>query len=913
MMKPFSFILKATTIAVVSAFSTGSLGHSEHEKPRYVAPFGVDSGACDSVESPCLTISYAAAHSNKGDQVLVAAGDYRLGDVDSIFYLLSDMIKVKAGYSAADQYQQRSLVDNVTRLSGVPLEFADALRKKGFVVISDLKGMSQGEKTALDAKMAGFNELSQSQSDMSCVDGQAGAFECHRVDLLSHLALSDFDVQADFDIGSGNDIWGYVDLNTGREYAIMGFTKGFSVIDVTDPSAPSIVGSIPGQVTTWRDIKVHQYFDTVAGRWKAYAYVTADRASVGLTIVDLNDLANGISVANVDKTDISAHNVFISNVDYSTGVALTGMEPIVHLAGANNNSGAFNSYRINTDETAVAKAYTPSDLSGYSHDVSAMVIKDDRVGSQCTEKNGACEIFFDYNEKEVKIWDKSNNDSPNVLSQFTYASASYVHSGWTSEDGQYVFVHDELDEMMLGENTKLRVYDISDLSAPTPAGSWEGGTQAIDHNGFVRGNRYYMSNYEKGLTILDITNPRQPEQVGTFDTFPLSDNAVFNGAWGVYPFLPSGNILVSDIVGGLFVLKDNTLGTDEYDSLKFNAKHYEVEEGKTLTIEVERLGAVEQAVTVQYETHAGSASTDDFMMTSGTLSWAAGDSASKLIEVNVSEDVFDEETPETFFIRMFNPTGGASLAAPNISPVTITGKPQPPSASFASNEVMVKEIDGMVAIPVVRRGDTGESLTINYSVAGGSATQGSDYQLETGSLTWAAGDNESKQIDITLTDDNESESVENIVINLSQETPGNAIESINVAVRDDESNQGPTLTITDDMTVSGGVVVNLAAVANDPEGYPLAYQWVQTAGSSVSIEDESASVISFAVPRTAAQLTFELTVTDDFGVEAKDSVTITVEAAQQTQDATQSVSSGGGGALYLLSLLGLFGLRRRIK
>jgi len=43
-----------------------------------------------------------------------------------------------------------------------------------------------------------------------------------------------------------------------------------------------------------------------------------------------------------------------------------------------------------------------------------------------------------------------------------------------------------------------------------------------------------------------------------FDTYPATDTANFHGAWAVYPFLPSGNILISNIdgAGGLFILKE---------------------------------------------------------------------------------------------------------------------------------------------------------------------------------------------------------------------------------------------------------------------------------------------------------------------------------------------------------------------
>ena len=92
------------------------------------------------------------------------------------------------------------------------------------------------------------------------------------------------------------------------------------------------------------------------------------------------------------------------------------------------------------------------------------------------------------------------------------------------------------------------------------AGSFTGTTQAIDHNGFTLGDKYFMSNYRRGLTILDVEDPTTPLEIGYFDTLPapIANSANFDGAWGVHPYLPSGNILVSDINNGLFVLQDNS-------------------------------------------------------------------------------------------------------------------------------------------------------------------------------------------------------------------------------------------------------------------------------------------------------------------------------------------------------------------
>ena len=159
-----------------------------------------------------------------------------------------------------------------------------------------------------------------------------------------------------------------------------------------------------------------------------------------------------------------------------------------------------------------------------------------------------------------------------------------------------------------GLNSTVRIFSIADLNNPTQVGQWTGPTRAIDHNGFVRGNRYYMSNYERGLTVLDITDPANPLDVGFFDTYTPSNNAGFNGAWGAYPFLPSGNILVSDIGSGLYILKDRTRESSQ-GKIAFLTKLSATSQGETLTINVQRESASnpDQPISVNYQLFPGSA------------------------------------------------------------------------------------------------------------------------------------------------------------------------------------------------------------------------------------------------------------------------------------------------------------------
>ena len=122
------------------------------------------------------------------------------------------------------------------------------------------------------------------------ISGKAGIYPCKNIDFLAHISLDQFTGQH----GAASDIWGWVDLNDQHEYAIIGLQNGTAVVDVTDPQNPSEISMIPGKSATWRDIKVYQFFDNQANRWKAYAYVTVDKPDEpqALQIIDLTGITN---------------------------------------------------------------------------------------------------------------------------------------------------------------------------------------------------------------------------------------------------------------------------------------------------------------------------------------------------------------------------------------------------------------------------------------------------------------------------------------------------------------------------------------------------------------------------------------------------------------------------------------------
>jgi choice-of-anchor B domain-containing protein len=383
-----------------------------------------------------------------------------------------------------------------------------------------------------------------------CVGGRAAdMFACEAVDLESFVALADLRAGA----RSGSNLWGFVDLDDHREYAVMGVNNGTAVVEVTDPAHPRVVGSVAGPVSAWREVKVYQPWNANLGRHDAYAYVVSEAPTAGLQILDLSNLPASVSLLGTFRGFDTAHTLFVANVDPASGEPnVPDREPVLYVEGSDQ---AFLSLDISDPRIPRITGHL---YNSYVHDIWAGVFRGARA-APCAAPHDPCEVVVDWGADAIRIVDFTSRPNPVILSVFTYPELGYAHSGWISRDGNYVFSFDELDELHGTENSRIRVIDISDLAHPSLAAVWTSTTRAIEHNGYVVGDKLYVSHYEHGVTILDVTTPTSPRQVGFFDTFPSGEEADFHGVWGVYPFLPSGTILVSSIdgAGGLFVLRES--------------------------------------------------------------------------------------------------------------------------------------------------------------------------------------------------------------------------------------------------------------------------------------------------------------------------------------------------------------------
>jgi choice-of-anchor B domain-containing protein len=369
------------------------------------------------------------------------------------------------------------------------------------------------------------------------------------VDLQSHVPLAAMREGA----ASGSSLWGFVDLDDGREYAVFGLNNGTAVVDVTDPVSPRVIGSIAGPVSIWREVKVYQVFNPEERRYNAYAYVVSEAPTAGLQILDLSELPREVTLAATYRLFDTAHTVFMANVDPATGAAdgSSPVPPVLYVQGP-RIAGI-----VALDVTdPVSPVHLGSFTTSYGHDIWAGVVTGARA--EACRRHDPCEIVVNWAGDAIRVVDWTHKALPETIAELRYPDLGYAHSGWITADGLHLLSMDEQDERITGSNSAVRVLDIADLRNPRVVGAWLSGTRAIEHNGYTRGDRYYVAHYERGLTILDVSDPLHPTEEAFFDTYPPSDNPVFHGAWGAYPYLPSGNVLISNIdgAGGLFVLKE---------------------------------------------------------------------------------------------------------------------------------------------------------------------------------------------------------------------------------------------------------------------------------------------------------------------------------------------------------------------
>lgn len=457
------------------------------------------------------------------------------------------------------------------------------------VLVTGLSAPAATDESGAAEELATAQVPTEPLGHHPCVQGRAGPFACHQVDLLSFLPPSAYGGGPSSQYGGpGNVVEGWTDPDTGAEWALVGRANGTAFVDISDPKHPVYVANLPTQTgaTLWRDVQV--YAD--------HAFVVSEASQHGMQVFDLTRLRmldrDAAPVTVLPDAHYAgfgnAHTLFINE---ETGFAYpvgTGVNVRPGVPNVCSRSLHMVDVRDPKNPTYAGCYQERTDSFGYTHEVSCIVYHGP------DERYQGHEICFLANPEprntnpgvhstglagRVLVVDVTDKSNPVRLSwAFQGFPYGYSHQAWATDDHRYLLHQDEGDSLrsiggqLVGGKTRMRIFDLSDLENLRLHSVYHGETGASAHNIYVKGRYAYLANYFDGLRIVDITgidhpaaephpeSPSAPDaaglrEVACFDVDPArNDIPGYGAAWDNYPYYRSGVVAVSGF-DGFFLLK----------------------------------------------------------------------------------------------------------------------------------------------------------------------------------------------------------------------------------------------------------------------------------------------------------------------------------------------------------------------
>ena len=295
----------------------------------------------------------------------------------------------------------------------------------------------------------------------------------------------------------------------GREYAVLGESNGSAIYNVTNPSAPALVGVIAGPSSAWREMK----------QYRNWLYVVSEGVGTGrgLQVIRMTDPEHPVLVKTYTATFTTAHTVTIDTTRA--------------LLYANGTSSGMHCLSLASPESPVELGvYT----TYYVHDLFA---RGTRGYAACI--NDGLEVVLDMT-------------TPGTFSQLASwrTPNSFTHNSWVTPDARYIYCTDETSS----PPGTLSFYDISNLAQVKYLGQYLGHPSDIVHNVHGKGDTLFVSYYTAGMRMFDIHDPEVPVEIGFLDT-STNGGPSYHGLWEVDANLPSGLVIGSDIENGLYTAR----------------------------------------------------------------------------------------------------------------------------------------------------------------------------------------------------------------------------------------------------------------------------------------------------------------------------------------------------------------------
>lgn len=305
------------------------------------------------------------------------------------------------------------------------------------------------------------------------------------------------------------DVWGE------GNYAYLGSYggNGLMIIDISNPAAPKLVGNyVPAEGGRFQDVMVIN----------GIGYFSSESRG-GLHIVDVRNPANPVLLSQITDSKngfLNVHELFVADGVLYEADSRT---PVVKVFDVRDPRNPVFVRDIQTTDTQFIHAIV------------------------CV--NGR--LFTSGWSGKTDIYDIKNvlTAAPPLLGSFVSGTSS--HASWPSNDGKLLASARETT------NGDVRLFDISNPASPVLLATITAQSLGLEsfsaHNPYIIGNLLFVSWYQAGLVVIDISDPRQPKLLGNYDTYPGSVSG-FDGCWGVFPFLGLDRVLLSDLDGGLYIV-----------------------------------------------------------------------------------------------------------------------------------------------------------------------------------------------------------------------------------------------------------------------------------------------------------------------------------------------------------------------
>lgn len=454
-----------------------------------------------------------------------------------------------------------------------------------------------------DLETASAFELVVPDDGVSSLPVFKGPFpETQNMEFLSQIAPDDLGaepVPGVWSKGMMNDIWGWTSPN-GEEYALAPNSGGIAVVRVTDQENPEFLGRVESQnpgnfANIWGD----------PATFGNYAYFVTEIEGSSIVIVDMSG-ADALPAVEDPSADLPLTTFFVTpgGYDGSHNIHINEDSGFAYVAGVHLDEGKANNacgletppffnmliLDLNSDPTNPSVAACIPNAG--EHDFHVV----NYTGPDADHQGKEIAFVFDGRDRTgafiggfTEIWDVSNKNNIEVLASFRVPGLVFSHNGWTTEDQDFLFIGDEIDELVQAgwafsqffaqpvedptnkPLTGTYIVDISDLDEPVFVERFTDGTVGIDHNFVVEDGKMYIASYTSGTRVLEIGRDGagnvELSPMAVMDTEPrLQENilnikqeerfaSAFLGQWGIYAFPDSDTIIASDINNGLIVMR----------------------------------------------------------------------------------------------------------------------------------------------------------------------------------------------------------------------------------------------------------------------------------------------------------------------------------------------------------------------